>query len=212
MAGASYRDLGKRTGHESKIEPIKPLVGGIVRVDKTQLCDQQVVEAVLEALEERGVLIFPQINVSDEEQLAFTDSLGGRVNFTRYAGPVPGADASTRDVYKLTLDKKVNTEPDYVLGTFFWHMDGVTLDIPPPKATMLSARAVSAEGGATEFANLYAAYEQLPDDEKHEVGWAARHPYDRSQRPPRLRPSAARAHRPLETHGRSYGTSARLDA
>jgi hypothetical protein len=55
------------------------------------------------------------------------DSLGGRVNRSRYAGPVPGADASTRDVYKLTLDKKINTEPDYVLGTFFWHMDGVTL-------------------------------------------------------------------------------------
>ncbi len=185
MADALYRNLGERDmDMKVEIEPIKPLVGGIVRVDKTRLCDQQVVEAVLEALEERGVLVFPQISVSDEEQLAFTDGLGGRVNFSRYAGPVPGADASTRDVYKLTLDKKINTEPDYVLGTFFWHMDGITLDIPPPKATMLSARALSAEGGATEFANLYAAYEKLPEDEKREVdGLRAIHTIEASVRP-----------------------------
>ena len=32
----------------------------------------------------------------------------------------------------------------YVLGTFFWHIDGVFLDIPLPKAGLLSARQLSA--------------------------------------------------------------------
>lgn len=148
------------------IEPIKPLVGGIVRVDKAHLCDADVIETIRTALEDRGVLLFPQINVSDEEQLALTDALGDRVNFTRR---VPGSDATSQDVYKITLDKKINTEPDYVLGTFFWHIDGVTMDIPLPKATLLSARTLSDEGGATQFANLYAAYEKLPDDEKRQI-------------------------------------------
>jgi alpha-ketoglutarate-dependent taurine dioxygenase len=148
------------------IEPIKPLIGGIVRVDKAHICDAEVVEAVRAALEERGVLVFPQIDLTDAEQLAFTDKLGERVNFTRR---VPGSDVSTPDVYKVTLDKKINTEPDYVLGTFFWHVDGMTLDMPLPKATLLSARKLSATGGATEFANLFAAYDKLPADEKQEI-------------------------------------------
>jgi len=148
------------------IEPIKPLIGGRVHVDKAHLCDDDVVETVRAALEDRGVLVFPQMNLTDQEQLDFTDKLGERVNFTRR---VPGSDVDTPDVYKVTLNKKVNTEPDYVLGTFFWHVDGVTIDQPLPKATLLSARHLSDTGGATEFANLYAAYDQLPEEEKQEV-------------------------------------------
>jgi alpha-ketoglutarate-dependent taurine dioxygenase len=148
------------------IEPIKPMIGSFVRIDKARLCSDEVVAAVRTALDERGVLVFPEINVSDEEQLAFTDKLGERVNFTRR---IPGSDVSKSDVYKITLDKKINAEPDYVLGTFFWHVDGVTVDIPLPKATMLSARTLASSGGATEFANLFAAYDKLPDVEKREI-------------------------------------------
>lgn len=143
------------------IENAKPLVGGIVHVDKAHLCDDDVIATIRTALEERGVLVFPQLNATDEEQLAFTDKMGDRVNFTKR---VQGSDAS--DVYKITLDKKLNTEPDYVLGTFFWHIDGVVIDMPLPKATILSARTLSDSGGSTEFANLYAAYEHLPEADK----------------------------------------------
>ena len=166
---------------KANIEAIKPLVGGFVHVDKADLCDDEVVQAVRAALEERGVLVFPQIHVTDAEQLAFTDRLGERVNFTKR---VPGSDVSAEDVYRVTLDKKVNSEPDYVLGTFFWHVDGVTLDMPLPKATILSARSLSTTGGATEFGNLYAAYEGLPDDEKAELeGLRAIHSVEASVRP-----------------------------
>jgi alpha-ketoglutarate-dependent taurine dioxygenase len=69
-------------------------------------------------------------------------------------------------VYTITLDKKVNFQPEYVLGTFFWHIDGVTINQPLPKATLLSARKLSPTGGQTEFASTYAAYENLPEAEK----------------------------------------------
>jgi alpha-ketoglutarate-dependent taurine dioxygenase len=176
-----------------RIELIKPLVGGLVRVDKAHLCDDEVVEAVRAALEDRGVLVFPQINVTDQEQLAFTDRLGDRVNFTRR---VPGSDASAADVYKVTLDKKVNNEPDYVLGTFFWHVDGVTMDIPLPKATVLSARTLSDAGGATEFANLFAAYEKLPEADKKDLeGLRVIHTLEASLRPVWGRPPQERLDR-----------------
>lgn len=175
------------------IEAIKPLVGGRVLVDQQQLLDDEVVEAVRTALEERGVLVFPQINVSDELQLAFTDRLGERVNFTRR---VPGSDVSAPDVYKVTLDKKINKEPDYVLGTFFWHVDGVTMDMPLPKATVLSARHLSDTGGATEFANLFAAYDRLPEAEKKELeGLKVIHTLEASVRPVYGHPSQERLDR-----------------
>jgi alpha-ketoglutarate-dependent taurine dioxygenase len=175
------------------IRPLKPLVGGIVEVDKAHLCDDDTVEAVRAALEDRGVLVFPRLGLTDQEQLAFTDRLGERVNFTR---SVPGSDASAPDVYKVTLNKKINTEPDYVLGTFFWHIDGVTLDIALPKATLLSARTLSQSGGATEFANLFAAYEKLPDEEKREIeGLRAIHSLEASIRPVYGHPSEERRQR-----------------
>jgi len=73
------------------------------------------------------------MNLTDSEQIAFTDKLGKRVNYNRKA---PGSGvADEEDVYTITLDKKINTQPEYVLGTFFWHIDGVTINQPLPKAT-----------------------------------------------------------------------------
>lgn len=148
------------------VEIIKPAIGGVVHVDRAQLTDPAVAKRCAELLEERGALVFPRMSLTDAEQLAFTDALGTRVNFTT---SVAGGDADTQDVYTITLDPKRNPEPEYVLGTFFWHMDGVTSDIPPPKASVLTCRKTAPKGGQTEFASTYAAYEALPEDEKKEL-------------------------------------------
>jgi alpha-ketoglutarate-dependent taurine dioxygenase len=146
------------------VEPVKPHIGGIVRVTKEHLLDDETIATVREALEDRGALVFPRMNLTDSEQLAFTDRLGKRVNYNRRA---PGSGAGgEEDVYTITLDKKINTQPEYVLGTFFWHIDGVTIDQPLPKATLLTARKLSPTGGQTEFASTYAAYANLPEAEK----------------------------------------------
>jgi alpha-ketoglutarate-dependent taurine dioxygenase len=150
-----------------RIEPVKQHIGGIVHVSKENLLDDQTIAAVREALEDRGVLVFPRINVTDKEQLSFTDKLGKRANYNRKA-PGSGADGE-EDVYTITLDKKVNSQPEYVLGTFFWHIDGVTINQPLPKATLLTARKLSPEGGQTEFASTYAAWENLPAEEKKAI-------------------------------------------
>ena len=44
-----------------EIEPIKPLIGGIVHVERSALFDEAVVQRCLEALEDRGVLVFPRV-------------------------------------------------------------------------------------------------------------------------------------------------------
>lgn len=149
-----------------KTEDISPAIGTVVHVDKAALRDDEVARRCLELLEARGVLVFPRIGLNDEEQLAFTDKLGARVNFT---SRVPGGNKSAQDVYTITLDPKINTEPEYVLGTYFWHMDGLTSPIIPPKASVLSARTVAPKGGQTEFASSYAAYEALPEEDKKDL-------------------------------------------
>ncbi len=149
-----------------QVENIKPHIGARIHVDRDQLLTKETAQATLAALEDRTVVVFPQLNLTDEEQLAFTDLMGARINFNRN---VPGSNSSAQDVYKVTLDKKVNPQPEYVLGTFFWHMDGVTVDIPPPKATLLSARKLSAKGGQTEFASTAAAFAGLPAEEREEL-------------------------------------------
>lgn len=149
-----------------QIEVVKPAIGAIVHVDRSALTsDRAVAERCMELLEQHGALVFPRVGLSDKEQLAFTDLLGERVNFTR---TVPGGDADSAGVYTITLDPKRNPEPEYVQGTFFWHMDGITVNMPPPKASVLTCRRTSPKGGQTEFASTYAAYDALPEDEKRE--------------------------------------------
>jgi alpha-ketoglutarate-dependent taurine dioxygenase len=147
-----------------EIEPIKPFIGGIVHVDRAALLDKAAVRRYREALEERGVLVFPRLGLSDVEQLEFTDALGTRVH---YAREIPGGRDT--DVYKITLNPDMNDQPEHVEVTYFWHVDGVTMDMPLPKATVLTARTVAAKGGQTEFCNAYVAYEQLPEEEQREL-------------------------------------------
>ncbi len=147
------------------VETIKPEIGAIVHVGRPEIFDKSDAQEYLDLLEKHGALIFPELNLTDEEQLRFTDKLGSRVNFTK---SVTGGSPES-DVYQITLDKALNYEPEYVYGTFFWHLDGITSAIAPPKASILSCRNTAPKGGQTQFCNTYAAYDALPEEEKAEI-------------------------------------------
>lgn len=149
-----------------RFEAVKEHIGSIVHVDKADIYDEDFVAACREILEERTVLVFPKISFSEEEHLAFTERFGKRTQFT---GSVPGGEAEGQDFYRITLDKELNDEPDYVHATWFWHMDGATMDQPLPKASFLAARRVPERGGQTQYCSLYAAYEMLPEAEKEAI-------------------------------------------
>ena len=86
------------------------------------------------------------------------------------------------EIFRVTLDPAKNPSAQYLRGTFDWHIDGCTDDIPI-MATMLSAHAVAETGGETEFASSYAAYEMLSDDEKAQLeGVRVVHTIEASQR------------------------------
>jgi alpha-ketoglutarate-dependent taurine dioxygenase len=149
-----------------KVEPIKPAVGAVIHADRSQLLSKEVAQLTLRLIEAHGVVVFPCAGLSNQEQQAFTENLGASVNFTKSA---PGGNKSESAGYNISLDPKINNEPEYVQGTFFYHMDGMPLaNMPPPRASVLSCRKKSPSGGQTEFASTFAAYDALSDEEKAE--------------------------------------------
>jgi alpha-ketoglutarate-dependent taurine dioxygenase len=134
----------------------------VVGVDSDRLAaDDALGAAVLEALEDNGVLVFPELHLEPQAQVAFCRRLGEIDHSSDGHHPVAG-------IYPVTLDKSKNASAAYLRATFDWHIDGCTptSDEPPQKATVLSAKQVAKRGGETEFANSYAAYEAFSDDEK----------------------------------------------
>lgn len=124
------------------------------------LADSSLATTLLQALEANGVLVFRDLNIDPELQVAFCQRLG-EVDFSEGHHPVRG-------IYRVTRDSSKNSAAEYLKGTFAWHIDGCTPlnGEPPQKATMLSALAVAESGGDTEFASTYAAYDALNGDEK----------------------------------------------
>jgi alpha-ketoglutarate-dependent taurine dioxygenase len=141
-----------------KTEKLTSTVGALVEgVDRDQLIhDDDLPEATLEALEANGALIFRDLHLDDEAQVAFSRKLGKVEKLGHGANP---------EIFLVTLNPDRNPAAAYLKGTFDWHIDGCTDDVPI-MATMLSAHAVADSGGETEFASSYQAYEDLSDEEK----------------------------------------------
>jgi alpha-ketoglutarate-dependent taurine dioxygenase len=146
----STRKLGKRIGAEVTIG------------DRDALLDDSAAREVLDALEEHTVLVFRQLDLVDAAQVAFSRKLGDVVIL---GGRTPTPDNPYPEIFKVSLNKDKNPVADYLRGTFFWHIDGSSDEIPT-KASLLTARRIPDAGGDTEFASTYAAYEELPDGDK----------------------------------------------
>ncbi len=137
----------------------------VVGLDSDRLVtDEAMAAAVLEALEDNGVLVFPGLHLDPQAQVEFCRRLGEVDHSSDGHHPVAG-------IYPVTLDKSKNSSAVYLRATFDWHIDGCTPtnDEYPQKATVLSARQVAERGGETEFASSYGAYDALSDDEKEHL-------------------------------------------
>jgi alpha-ketoglutarate-dependent taurine dioxygenase len=144
--------------------PITPRVGvEIIGMAADALLEPQAAEETQRALDQYGVVVYREINISDEQLVAFSRRLGTLV-------VQPTGEHQYPEIQTITLDPtKTNALlASYRQGNFHWHIDGA-IDEYPQKATFLTARAVDPAGGDTEFANTYAAYAALSDDERAEI-------------------------------------------
>ena len=147
-----------------------PLIGSEIRTDLDALLSGEKAETIRATLEQRGVVFFRGLQISDEQQVTIAKTLGNIVQNEGEGG-----------IYKISLDKNVNQRAEYLKGSMFWHFDG-SLQPYPNLATLLRAMKLSDSGGQTEFCNTYAAYDDLPDSDKETIaGLRVVHSAERSQ-------------------------------
>src|SRR5213078_2287706 len=110
--------------------------------------------------------------ITDEQQLAFTLSLGGIEHSigTSLRGPDEYRLPTTfADVSNLDKDNKVFARDDrprlFGLGNRLWHSDS-SFKVTPAKYSLLHARSIPSRGGNTEFAYMPAAYDALDQETK----------------------------------------------
>ncbi len=135
---------------------LTPRIGTGIRTDLETLLGGRHAAEIRELLELRGVLVFPQIGLTDEQQVVFAGTIGDVI------------EQGEKGIYKVSLDPRESPTAGYLRGTILWHFDGFSDDVPT-RASVLSARRLSGVGGQTEFANTYAAYEDLSAQRKQEL-------------------------------------------
>jgi alpha-ketoglutarate-dependent taurine dioxygenase len=141
---------------------LMPNIGTLVEATPGKLLSGTAAGDLRALFEERSVLVFPEIDLNDERQIAFTQTLGVQA-FENNGVPQP--DGEKQAIFKVSLDPAVNPIGEYLKTSFFWHLDGTMHDVPI-LASLLSARYLPPEGGTTEWANTYAAYDALPESDK----------------------------------------------
>ncbi len=154
-----------------------PRIGSELEADVDTLLSGKYSEQIRHLLEKRGVVCFRGLNLTDEQQIAFTKTLATASQ--EYA------------ITKITMDPLENPKAEYIKGAFYWHIDGTMLDIPL-FASVMSARRLSETGGETEFCNTYAAYEDLSVEDKAAIAnLKVVHMFETSQRYIKPEPSYA---------------------
>jgi len=144
-----------------RFENIKPKIGARILNTKEELLSGELTDAINDLLEQRGVLVFKQLHLTDEEQIHFTNLLGG--NATEI-----GVDGGA--IFSISLDEKEHSREviEYLKGSLYWHIDG-TMNPVPVRGSMLTSKVLPTWGGNTEFSNCYAAYDDLPEAQKAEI-------------------------------------------
>jgi alpha-ketoglutarate-dependent taurine dioxygenase len=143
-------------------ELIKPNIGARILNSKDELLSGELSDAINDLIEARGVILFPEIHFTDDEQVEFTNLLGGSVREI-------GGAATSQGVFKVSLDEKINDRvAEYLKGSLYWHIDG-TMNPVPIRASMLTAKVLAKEGGDTDFANTANAYDALPQAKKDQI-------------------------------------------
>jgi len=135
---------------------LTPRIGTEIQSDRDTLLNGAAADDIRRLLGERGVLIFRNLCFDGPQQVTFARTLGD---------VLPQGE---NYIMKISLDKNENAGAEYLKGSFYWHIDGATDDVPT-RAALLTAKKLSDTGGQTEFANTYAAYEELPESEKESL-------------------------------------------
>lgn len=163
------------------VVPLGKTIGAEIRgLDLKQPLDEVTFQGLNDAFLEWAVLVFRAQHLDDDQQVAFTRRFGEledarvRLGDTDDKGPRVFSDFANYD------DQGEIVAPDsrkmrFLNGNFFWHTDSSFKPVPAGHS-VLSGRIIPPEGGETEFADLRAAHDALPEAKRREIqGLIAEH-------------------------------------
>jgi alpha-ketoglutarate-dependent 2,4-dichlorophenoxyacetate dioxygenase len=139
-------------------------------VDITRPVDDTAWKDIRAAFDEHSVLVFHGAPMDDEAQIAFSRRFGP-LEVTRSMNPAAGtpfARQSNLDIKTGEVIPPDDRRMIYQIANMLWHSDSSFKPVPS-LCSLLSARIVPPEGGATEFASTRAAYPSLPDALKQRI-------------------------------------------
>ncbi len=151
------------------VQPTGAAVGArITGIDLSRELDAAAFDTIHRAWLDHQVLVFPGQSLSEQDQ----------IRFSRHWGELPVRDRyqtrHERDVKDRSImlvsnirenGQQIGSLPD---GEMMFHTDGA-YDRDPYRYTLLYAVELPSTGGNTLFADMYGAYETLPEDLKRRL-------------------------------------------
>ena len=158
-----------------------PVIGAEIRGVDLGRVDEEAFRRIYDAWLEHLLLVFPEQNVTDKEQMAFARRFGElEIHPSR-------EHRSSRhpEIYRVSnVDERGNIIPQeskgwrYMNLTWLWHTDSSFRQVPS-MGSILHGIEVPPEGGDTLFANMCAVYEALSAEMKKRIrGLRVLHSHD----------------------------------
>ena len=141
-------------------------------VDLRRVHDAETLAAIRAGMDEYAVLVFRDQPFTDAEHLDFAQRLDGALHTKLGSSALQKnrfGNEALGDISNLDENGEImrsdSRRRTYGLGNRLWHTDASFQD-PPGRYSMLSAKVVPPVGADTEYADMRAAYDALPDEEK----------------------------------------------
>jgi len=166
------------------IEPSDATLGARVHEVDLRALDEDSWRTIEEAFHEYAVLAFPAQHLDAEAQTRFGRRFG---RLERGMGYLGEQRATIYPISNVLPTGEQVVDPEHVVaqilrGNQEWHTDSSYHPVPS-KVSMLSADVVPTDGGETEWCDMRAAWDALPEPLRARVeGRVAAHSYLHSQR------------------------------
>ena len=156
--------------------PLHPLFAAEVSpVDLKQVRDEATLAQIRAGMDEYAVLVFRDQVWTDPEHLDFAQRLDGVLHTKLGSAAIQKnrfGNEALGDISNVGADGEILQPGDrrraYGLGNRLWHTDASFQD-PPGRYSMLSAKVVPPVAADTEYADMRAAWDALPEETKRQI-------------------------------------------
>jgi alpha-ketoglutarate-dependent 2,4-dichlorophenoxyacetate dioxygenase len=165
------------------LKPLHPLFAAeATGIDLAQPLAAAERERIVAAMDRYAVLVFRGQSLDEDRQIAFARAFGPLdlgLKKLRKGAPERFRHPELIDLSNTQADGTLVARDSGKLfsniANQFWHSDS-SFQKPPARYSMLHAFVVPSKGGETEYADLRAAYDALPEDQRREIaGLEAEH-------------------------------------